>query len=46
MAPFFSYKTFSSVGAAVGVDAAGAGGVTVPIELINFACLNFADWVG
>src|SRR6266550_8772290 len=46
MAPFFSYKTFSSVGVAVGVDAAGAGGVTVAIELINFAWLNFADWVG
>src|SRR6267154_1369524 len=35
MAPFFSNKTFSSVGAAVGVDAAAAGGVTVAIELIN-----------
>src|SRR5258705_2592785 len=35
MAPFFSYKTFSSVRAAVGVSAACAGGVTVAIELIN-----------
>src|SRR6266487_2358071 len=35
LAPFFSYKTFSSVSAGVGVDAAGAGGVTVAIELIN-----------
>src|SRR5881296_2026475 len=37
MAPFFSYNTFSSVRAAVGVSAACAGGVPVAIELINSA---------